>query len=260
MKRALIIVFTIAVLLLAACSGSPKTSGSPPAGGTSGGDQSTAPAESSTTPEESSAVPEESSAAKTPASTEQEAKPSGSGYYTTAPERLPLTLQTPDAWIYIDPSEADMDKLVGVLGDAGFAESILQQVKNTDIVIFYDTANYTADFKANMNITMQDVGPISQNDLANSIDNIKLSCETSFSQAPFEKFSWIEAPNGQTLGGNYYVVFVANYTSGIPITGVMAYAVHNNHLFQFTYSIPQSAYNDKIYDEFEKMLSSVEFL
>jgi len=245
MRKALAIVLVFALLMLSACSGLSKT----PTKETSNVDQ-TASRPEATTPTEPTPEPTPEPEATTPAG----------GFVTTTPVKLPLKLQTPLAWVYIDPTEDDLDKLVERLGDAGFAENILKQAKSGDVVFFYDTANYTDAFKSNMNISRQEGIGLEQADLPNVINDIKVSCERDFSKAPFEGFTWLMEPQGKTLGGNYYVVFVANYTAGLPITGVMAYTIYNGALYNFTYSVPQEIYGDAIYANFEKVLSSVEFL
>ncbi|MCL1796723.1 MAG: hypothetical protein FWG24_00115 [Eggerthellaceae bacterium] len=237
MKKALVSILAIALLSLAACAAAPETDNLD-----NEIDQTPPQVEPSTDVD-----------------AEADETPSENGFYITRPEKLPLQLETPDAWVYVDPSENDLAKLTELLGDAGVAETILQQVKDSDVVFFYDTAHYSGDFRTNLNITKQSANNIKQNQLAGLVPDIKASCERDFSQVPFENFSWVMEPQGKTLGDNYYVVFIANYAMGTAITGVMAYTIYGDSLYQFTYSVPQDLYNDEFLADFEKVLSSVKF-
>jgi hypothetical protein len=249
MKKACAVVFAIILSfsVLAACSGAPKAEKDPSSNIMSSPEDQSASQPESPKPEES----------PDPA---PDAAASGTGSYTTTPEKLPLSLETPGTWMYVDPSIDDLERLTELLGNAGFAENILQQAKDSDVVFFYDTANYDTDFRTNMNILRQDAGSLDQSGLSGVAADLKAICERDFSQAPFEGFSWVMEPQGKTLGSNYYLVYISNYTAETPITGVMAITIYNNHLYQFTYSIPQSIYKDTMYADFERILSSVEFL
>ncbi|MCL1890474.1 MAG: hypothetical protein FWG00_00340 [Coriobacteriia bacterium] len=246
--RALILTITLAttLLLLVACSSSSAASEDSTVDKSDTTEQATP--ETSDIPSATEA-PEDSSNSST----------SGTGFYVTTSEKLPLKLETPDAWVYVDPTESEKEKLVGTIGDAGFVEDVMEQVRNSDVVFFYDTANYSDNFKPNMNILKQGAIDMKQSELSGAAGDIKTASERDFSKAPFEKFSWVAEPQGKKLGSNYYVVFVANYTAGVPITGIMAYTIYDGYLYQFTYSITQDAYTNDIYSTYEKVLASVEF-
>ena len=260
MKKLFTLLLVVVITLLVGCSDStPSTdttaATTPSTDSTVSTDTTSSTEETQTT--DATTAGDISTGASDPA---QESVSSVNGYYSTTPEKLPMKIQTPKAWTYIDPTNEQKDEITDILEGGNVGQDILEQIKNNPMIYFYDKDNATKEFATNFNVIGASTGGVKQSELVGAVAEIKAMYESQFTVAPFEGFEWVMEPVGKTLGNNFFVVMISDYKLvGKAVTGCQAMTFYNGQSYTFTYSIDPSKYQDKLFADFEQVLATVEF-
>lgn len=219
----------------------------------------TKPAETKPAEEETDKTPDAA-----PEETEQEDVDPDDGFYETVAEKLYMKIQTPRTWLFLDPDKEYVSEIAERLSEGKLSSDLVEQIKDSQglLIFFFDKANATDSFSPNFNVVGQiSDGSISQKDLVGAEADAKASFERQYSEAPFENFSWIKEPRGNTLGSNFFIVWASNYTlMGKAVTGCQAVTFNYDMYYTFTYTVEQEMYTDEMFDVFVQVLETVEFI
>ena len=183
------------------------------------------------------------------------------GYDATTIDKLAMKVQTPQAWICLDPAVEQTDEMKAILEKAKMDQAMIERLKSLSMAYFFDTEHMTDSFVANFNVLSSDAINTSQNNLLSGLQRVKKAFENQYSAHPYKNFKWVVEPAGTVLGNNYFIVMVANYTfEGQDMTNCQAMTIYNGKSYTFTYAALQQMYSEEMAAAFEKVLETVEFI